>query len=341
MIKDKISKLVKGENLSADEMKFAIKEMMSGNADPASTAAFLTALAIKGETVDEVIAAVKVMRQLAISVPLSFKEPVVDSVGTGGEFSNLLNISTASCIVASAAGVKIAKYGNIASNSNSGSADVLAQAGVNLKLSGEKILEIIKECNFGFMYAPHFHSALKFVNPIRKSIAIRTIFNLLSPICNPSGVQYQVLGVYDKKWLRPLTEICSKLGSKHILAVSNEIGLDEFSVSHKNFVCELKKDGIYEFEVNPKDYGMNHSDNNLLSILNPKESLNLMLKIFKGEEKGIGLDMLALNTAAIFLVAEKTIYFKDGIELAKKTIESGAALKQLDKIVETSNKLTQ
>ena len=339
LMKTIIQKLARGENLTPEEMQFAIKAMLNAESSPAATAAFLTALMIKGETQEEICTAAKFVRLLSLNVSHSFDEPVVDITGTGSSHSNMFNISTASAIIASAAGIKIAKHGNIAINDSSGSADVLKLAGIKLELSAQAVLDSITECNFVFMYSPQFHSALKFVDPVRKSIGIKTIFNLIYPLCNPCGVKHQVLGVSNPKWVKPLAEVGTKLGYKHMLVVSSATGLDEISAVRISSVCEMKEDGLFEYTINPKDYGMNYESSQEIMVLNPQQSLDLILKIFKNEENGIGKDVLALNAAAIFLVAEKNIYFKDGIELAKKTIESGAALQQLDKIIATSKKL--
>lgn len=339
-MKHAIETLVAGKDLSGAEMQDVIQTIMTGQADLAAVGSFLTALTMKGETVEEVTAAVKVMRDLAKHVTLDEHEVLVDPVGTGGDGASLFNCSTASAIIASAAGVKIAKHGNIAASSSSGSADLLREAGVKLDLTPEQVSASISECNFGFMFAQAYHSAMRYVVPARKAIGIRTVFNVLGPLSNPAGVKYQVLGVFSKAWLRPMVEVAKALESKHIIAVHAQNGLDEFSVTAKNDVCELNEVGeVREYVVDPEEFGLKHDSDAPLKVANPSESLALIKAIFAGEGPAVGRDMLALNTAAIFMVSNKVGSWEEGISLAKEMMTSGKASAQLARIAEVSQRL--
>lgn len=336
-MKNAINRLVAGDDLSGDMMEVCIRQMMTGEVEAAQVAAFLTALAIKGETVEEITAAAKVMRELALQVVPTSDEVMVDPVGTGGDGACLFNCSTASAVVASAGGVKIAKHGNIAASSSSGSADLLRQAGVKLELSPTQVMQSIEKCGFGFMYAPSFHAAMRYVGPVRRAIGIRTIYNLLGPLSNPAGVKHQVLGVFSPKWLRPMVEVAKNLGAKRIIAVSAANGLDEFSVTSVNHVCELKSDGcIVEYVLDPEALGIRHESHDALVVKNAEESLSLIQSIFNDGKPSVGFDMLALNTAAIFMVADKVSSWEDAIYLAKLLMRDGQSAAQLEKIAYTS-----
>lgn len=339
-MKNAIGHLVAGKHLSGDVMEQCIRQMMSGEAEAVQVAAFLTALSIKGETVEEITAAAKVMRELALQVKPVRHEVMVDPVGTGGDGACLFNCSTASAVVASAGGVKIAKHGNIAASSSSGSADVLREAGVKLELKPEQVLKSIDECGFGFMYAPAFHAAMRHVAPVRRAVGIRTIYNLLGPLSNPANVKYQVLGVFSPQWLRAMVEVAKNLGAKRIIAVSADNRLDEFSVTCVNHVCELKADGrIEEYVLDPAQLGLKHDGHDALKVKNAAESLSLIKRIFTTAEPAVGFDMLALNAAAIFMVADRVSTWEDAVLLAKSVMKDGRAAAQLEKIANTSQHL--
>ena len=302
-MKAAIDLLVRGQDLPAELMREVMLSLMRGEADPAAVGAFLTALAIKGESVAEVTAAAQVMRALAKPADLG-GGVLVDPVGTGGDGASLFNVSTAAAIVASAGGVKIAKHGNVAASSASGSADVLRQAGVVVDLEPAQVKACIAETNFGFMFAQAYHHAMRHVVPVRRAIGIRTVFNVLGPLSNPAGVKHQLLGVFSKAWLRPMVEVAQALGAERVLAVHSRNGLDEFSVTHPNDVAELRADGeIVEFMLNPADFGMNHHDHSALQVTSAADSLALIRQVFADGTPAIGFDMLALNAAAILYVA--------------------------------------
>ena len=338
-MKAAIDLLVRGQDVPAPMMREVMLALMQGEADPAAVGAFLTALTIKGETVAEVTAAAQVMRELAKPADLG-GGVLVDPVGTGGDGASLFNVSTAAAIVASAGGVKIAKHGNVAASSASGSADVLRQAGVVVDLEPAQVKACIEETNFGFMFAQAYHHAMRHVVPVRRAIGIRTVFNVLGPLSNPAGVKHQMLGVFSKAWLRPMVEVTRALGGERVLTVHSHNGLDEFSVTHPSDVAELRADGeIVEYTVNPADFGMNYRDHSALQVKSAADSLALIEAVFARGEPGIGFDMLALNAAAIFYVAGTVAGFAEGVELARAIMRDGRATAQLQRIAACSQRL--
>lgn len=338
-MKAAIDLLVRGQDVPAPMMREVMLALMQGEADPAAVGAFLTALTIKGETVAEVTAAAQVMRELAKPADLG-GGVLVDPVGTGGDGASLFNVSTAAAIVASAGGVKIAKHGNVAASSASGSADVLRQAGVVVDLEPAQVKACIEETNFGFMFAQAYHHAMRHVVPVRRAIGIRTVFNVLGPLSNPAGVKHQMLGVFSKAWLRPMVEVAQALGAERVLTVHSRNGLDEFSVTHPSDVAELRADGeIVEYVVNPADFGMHYSDHGVLQVKSAADSLALIEAVFARGEPGIGFDMLALNAASIFYVAGTVAGFAEGVELARAIMRDGRATAQLQRIAACSQRL--
>ena len=338
-MKAAIDLLVRGQDVPAPMMREVMLALMQGEADPAAVGAFLTALTIKGETVAEVTAAAQVMHELAKPADLG-GGVLVDPVGTGGDGASLFNVSTAAAIVASAGGVKIAKHGNVAASSASGSADVLRQAGVVVDLEPAQVKACIEETNFGFMFAQAYHHAMRHVVPVRRAIGIRTVFNVLGPLSNPAGVKHQMLGVFSKAWLRPMVEVTRALGGERVLTVHSHNGLDEFSVTHPSDVAELRADGeIVEYTVNPADFGMNYRDHSALQVKSAADSLALIEAVFARGEPGIGFDMLALNAAAIFYVAGTGAGFAEGVELARAIMRDGRATAQLQRIAACSQRL--
>ena len=340
-MKAAIDLLVRGQDLPAELMREVMLSLMRGEADPAAVGAFLTALAIKGESVAEVTAAAQVMRALAKPADLG-GGVLVDPVGTGGDGASLFNVSTAAAIVAAAGGVKIAKHGNVAASSASGSADVLRQAGVVVDLEPAQVKACIAETNFGFMFAQAYHHAMRHVVPVRRAIGIRTVFNVLGPLSNPAGVKHQMLGVFSKAWLRPMVEVAQALRAQRVLAVHSRNGLDEFSVTHPNDVAELRADGeIVEFILTPADFGMNHHAHSALQVTSAADSLALIRQVFADGTPAIGFDMLALNAAAIFNVAGEVADFADGVARARAIMREGQATAQLERIAACSQRLKE
>ena len=334
MIKEAILKVVNGNDLNAKEAYGAMDEIMSGEASEVQMSAYLTALSMKGETIEEITASTKAMR--AHCVKLLNDEEVLEIVGTGGDGSNTFNISTTSSIVISAAGVPAAKHGNRSASSKCGAADVLEALGVNIYIEPEKSLKILKEINLCFLFAQNYHLAMKFVAGVRKELSIRTIFNILGPLTNPAGATMQVLGVYDESLVKPLCEVLKNVGVKSALSVYGQDGLDEISVSDKTSVCELRDGRLKCYEIDPEDFGMERCSKEDLVGGNPRENAEITLSILNGQ-KGPKRNAVVLNSAAALYVAGKADSIEGGVRLASEIIDSGRAKKQLEKFIEYTN----
>ena len=334
MIKEAILKVVNGNDLNAKEAYGAMDEIMSGEASEVQMSAYLTALSMKGETIEEITASTKAMR--AHCVKLLNDEEVLEIVGTGGDGSNTFNISTTSSIVISAAGVPVAKHGNRSASSKCGAADVLEALGVNIYIEPKKSLKILKEINLCFLFAQNYHLAMKFVAGVRKELSIRTIFNILGPLTNPAGATMHVLGVYDESLVKTLCEVLKNVGVKSALSVYGQDGLDEISVSDKTSVCELRDGRLKCYEIAPEDFGMGRCSKEDLVGGNPRENAEITLSILNGQ-KGPKRNAVVLNSAAALYVAGKADSIEDGVRLASEIIDSGRAKKQLEKFIEYTN----
>jgi len=322
-------------DLSRAEMTTVMRLIMTGEATPAQIGGFLVGLRMKGETVDEVAAAAGVMRDLAAPVHVD-QEHLVDIVGTGGDLSHTFNVSTASCFVLAAAGGRVAKHGNRSVSSSSGSADVLEAAGVRLDLSPEQVAQCINELGVGFMFAPMHHSAMKHAIGPRREMGVRTIFNVLGPLTNPAGAPNQLLGVYSDEWLEPLAEVLKQLGSRHVMVVHSEDGLDEISVSAPTRVAELK-DGIIEnYHIAPEDFGLQRSSLDALKVETAEQSLAMIRSVF-ANEPGPARDIIQMNAGAAIYVAGIADTLEAGIEKAGEVLAEGGAQARLDALVERSN----
>ncbi|MDO4435248.1 MAG: anthranilate phosphoribosyltransferase [Cardiobacteriaceae bacterium] len=340
-MKQAIEQLMRGQNLSPTLMQEAMEKLMSGAVHEAQIGAFLTALSMKGETVEEVLAAVQVMRQLA--EPVQLPEGIwVETVGTGGDGAHLFNISTASALLAVSAGAKVAKHGNVGASTATGSADVLRQAGVELQLSAQEVAQCMAETGFGFMFAQRYHQAMKHVVPSRKALGFRTIFNLLGPLANPAPVKRWVLGVFDEKWLMPYAEVVKALGAERALVVHAKDGLDEISVCAETDVVELLPDGtLTRYTLNPRDFGWDYQDKSALVVQNSAESLAMIEWLFKDAKHApaIAVDMLAINTAAVLRMADLVETWEQGIERAKLMMRGGRAWQVLQKVASVSQQV--
>jgi len=333
-IQQAIATVIEGQHLTAEEMQDVMQLIMTGEATPSQIGGFLVALRMKGETVVEIAAAAKVMRDLSLKVELSSLENVVDTCGTGGDGSKLFNISTAASFVVAAAGGKVAKHGNRSVSSKSGSADLLEQAGVNLALNAEQIQCCIKEIGLGFMFAQNHHSAMKYAIGPRKEMAVRTIFNLLGPLTNPAGTKRQVMGVFDKKWVRPMAEVLQRLGSEHVMIVHSEDGLDEISIAAPTYVAELKDGEIKEYKISPEDFKMEKQSLQPLQANDVEASLELVNTALAG--KGVtnpARDIVALNAGAAIYVAGIADDLVEGVAIAEDVIGSGLAGIKLTELV--------
>tara|TARA_A100001011_G_scaffold393934_1_gene485098 strand:+ start:4254 stop:5249 length:996 start_codon:yes stop_codon:yes gene_type:complete len=317
---DIVKKLKKGQNLSFDESKFIFTELMEGKYDENSVIEILEAFIKKGETKDEIAGGIFVLRNKADKVIAD--EDTIDTCGTGGDGQNSLNISTAAAIVLASMGVKVAKHGNKAVSSNCGSADVLESLKININLNPKEAEHNIKKFNFAFMFAPNYHSAMKHVGSARKKMRKKTIFNLIGPLSSPAQVKRQVIGVFDKKWMKPFAEALREIDVEHAYIVNSEDGMDEISPFAKTNVIELNNNKIFEFTIDPNTMGINLTNKNNLKGKNSSYNANKILEIFKGKNNEFS-EAVALNAAAGLIVSGKENDYKNAYLKAKKQLNSG------------------
>lgn len=333
-IKAAIAEVIEGRSLDTTQMVAVMRQIMTGEATDAQIAGFLVALRMKGETVEEIIGAATVMRELATGVSVSGGH-LVDIVGTGGDGSSIFNVSTASTFVVAAAGGQVAKHGNRSVSSKSGAADLLEAAGVRLDLSPEQVARCVDAVGVGFMFALNHHSAMKHAIGPRKELATRTIFNLLGPITNPAGVPNQLLGVYSREWVRPIAEVLRELGSEHVLVVHSADGLDEISIASETWVAELKDGQITEYTITPEQFGIERGELASLKVADAQESLVLIKSLLKGDE-GPASDIVALNAGAAIYAANIASSLEQGVSIAQDVLASGTASEKLKELVEVS-----
>lgn len=335
MIKEAINILINGEDLSYEMCKDVVDEIMSGEASDDLIASFLTAMTCKGETIDEITGAAEGMRAHELVLPKS--NDALEIVGTGGDKSNSINISTIASIIVSSAGYKVAKHGNRAASSKSGTADCFEALGVKLDISPERSKEILDEIGLCFLFAQKYHGAMKYVGPVRKNLGIRTIFNILGPLANPASCSKQLLGVFSKELVEPMARVLYKLGINDAMVVYGEDGLDEISMSAPTYVCE-QRNGKYEtYTINPEDYGFTLCRKDDIVGGTPQENADYAKQILSGV-KGPKADAVIINAGAAIHVADPSKSIAEGIEIAKKQIENGKAIEQLKKFVELTNK---
>ncbi len=333
MFKDVLNQLLNRQDLNHDQMLAIMQQVMGGELTPAQIAAFLIALRMKGETVDEIAAAATVMRALSTKVDVHNTANLVDTCGTGGDGIQTFNVSTASAFIVAAAGAKVAKHGGRSVSSTCGSADVLEVLGVNVNQTPEQVGKSVDEIGIGFMFAPNHHSAMKHAAPVRRELGVRTLFNLLGPLTNPANAKRQVMGVFDKALTGKLAHVLQKLGSEHVLVVHGADGMDEISFTGDTFVAELKDGKISEFVLNPKQFGMNIHSFKEIQVQNAEESKTMILDVFNGKQ-GAARDIVLLNAGAAIYVAGLESNIHKGIEHAAKTIDNGAAKQKLAQLVE-------
>jgi len=313
-----------------------MNSIMTGQTTDAQIGAFLVGLSMKGETIEEITASAKVMRSLATPVEIKSDKYLVDTCGTGGDGLGLFNISTASAFVVAAAGGKVAKHGNRSISSKSGSADVLESAGVNLNLSPSRISECIAKIGVGFMFAPAHHSAMKHAIGPRKELAVRTIFNVLGPLTNPAKAPNQVMGVYDKNLIEPIANVLKELGSRHVMVVHSDDGLDEFSIADKTYVAELKDGNVSTYSVHPEDFGLTLGNLKDIRADNADASLALITEAFSGRN-GTAKNIISLNAGAAIYVSGLTKSLQSGIDRANQVLSDGSSQKKLDEYIQISN----
>ena len=322
-------------NLDADEMTAVMRTIMTGEATPAQIGGFLIGLRMKGETVDEIAAAARVMRELATGVQVTGSN-VVDIVGTGGDATNTFNVSTACTFVVAAAGGTVAKHGNRSVSSKSGSADLLEAAGVNLDLTPEQVAQCINDIGVGFMFAPKHHSAMKYAIGPRKEMGVRTIFNVLGPLTNPAGAPNQLLGVFSSELVEPLAEVLNKLGSNHVLVVNAEDGMDEISVGAPTHVAELKEGQVSTYTITPEQFGVERADIRQLVVNSAAESLAIIKGVLENQP-GPARDIVMLNAGAAIYAAGLADTLDAGIRKADTEITTGKAKEKLDALVKLSS----
>ena len=336
MIGEAIIKLSKKEDIGYEMAKTVMNEIMSGEATDVQKSAYLTALSMKGETIGEITGSAEEMRNHAL--PVNYGMDVLEIVGTGGDGSNSFNISTTASLIISAAGVPVAKHGNRAASSKSGAADCLESLGVNISVEPEKAVELLKEVGICFLFAQKYHTAMKYVGPIRKELGIRTIFNILGPLTNPARATMQVMGVFDESLLKPMAQVLSNLGVRKGMVVYGQERLDEISICGPTNVCAFNNGQFKAFTIFPEEIGLKRGKQGDLLGGTPQENAAITKAILTGEERGAKRDAAVINAAAALFVAGKTTSLKEAVKLAEETIDSGKALKQLERFIEVSNR---
>ena len=338
MIKEAIVKIVDTQDLTYDEAYSVMNEIMSGETSPTQNAAFLAALSTKStkaETIDEIAGCAAAMRDHALKVPHDMD--VLEIVGTGGDNAHSFNISTTSALVIAASGVKVAKHGNRAASSLCGTADCLEALGVNLDLSPEKCVELLKKIGICFFFAQKYHTSMKYVGPIRKELGIRTVFNILGPLTNPASPNMQLLGVYDASLVEPLARVLTSLGVKSGMVVYGTDKLDEISASAPTLVCEFRDGNYKTYAITPEQFGFTSCKKEDLVGGTPTENAAITLGILKGGDKGPKRNAVLLNAGAALYIAGKADSFENGIKLAGELIDNGAALAKLEEFIKESN----
>ncbi|MDI6728528.1 MAG: anthranilate phosphoribosyltransferase [Thermodesulfovibrionales bacterium] len=336
MIKEAINLIIQNISLSESEMAECMTEIMEGRATDSQIGAFLTALRIKGETIEEITAAARIMREKATKI--NAPEGVIDTCGTGGDMSGTFNISTTTAIVVAASGIPVAKHGNRSVSSQSGSADVLEALGVNIELPPEKVEKCLFETNFGFLFAPLFHPAMKFAIGPRREIGIRTIFNILGPLTNPANAKRQILGVFADRLTEPLASVLGNLGAVDAMVVHGEDGLDEITVCDGTRVSRYKDGKVETFYITPEDFGFKKADCKELTGGSKNENAGITISILNGE-KGPKRNIVLMNSAAAIVVAGLAQDFKTAREIAEESIDSKKALQKLEEIKNVTNSL--
>ena len=322
-----LKQLMAGQDLAADDMQAVMQQIMTGECTDAQIGGFLVALAMKGETVEEITAAAKVMRGLSSAVTLDAPN-LVDTCGTGGDGASIFNVSTASALVAAAAGAQVAKHGNRSVSSSTGSADLLEHAGVVLGLTPDQVAQCVEQVGVGFMFAPAHHGAMKYAIGPRKEMAVRTVFNLLGPLTNPAAAPNQVLGVFSPDWVEPMAHVLKALGSRHVMVVHSDDGLDEISIAAKTQVAELKDGVVTTWTLDPTDYGVTLGSLEGLSVPDVAGSHRLVMNALTGVA-GPESDIVALNAGAAIYVAGLTSDLASGVDRARQVMQSGEAAQKL------------
>lgn len=336
MIKEAIIKLSKKENLIYTEAEEVMNEIMEGKASDVQKSAYLTALSMKGETIDEITASAAGMR--AHCIKLLHDMDVLEIVGTGGDGANSFNISTTSSLVIAAAGIPVAKHGNRAASSKSGAADVLEALGVKIDVAPERSTQLLKDIQICFLFAQNYHIAMKYVGPIRKELGIRTVFNILGPLSNPAGANMELMGVYDQSLVEPLAQVMANLGVVRGMVVYGQDKLDEISMCAATSVCEIKDGKFISYEITPEQFGYERCEKGALTGGTPEENAKITMEILSGADKGPKRQSVCLNAGAAIYIAGKADTIEAGIRKAEQIIDEGLALKKLEQFREESQK---
>ncbi|MBM7062210.1 anthranilate phosphoribosyltransferase [Pseudomonas sp. UL073] len=334
-IKAALGRIANQLDLTHEEMQAVMRQIMTGQCSDAQIGAFLMGMRMKSETIEEIAGAVAVMRELASQVELPSLDHVVDVVGTGGDGANIFNVSSASAFVVAAAGGKVAKHGNRAVSSKSGSADLLEAAGIYLDLSPAQVARCVETVGVGFMFAQVHHKAMRYAAGPRRELGLRTLFNMLGPLTNPAGVKHQVVGVFTQELCRPLAEVLKRLGSRHVLVVHSRDGLDEFSLAAPTHVAELKDGEISEYELRPEDVGLHSQTLMGLEVDSPQASLALIRDALgrrKTEEGRKAADLIALNAGTALYAADLATSLHEGVQLAQDALYTGLAREKMDEL---------
>ena len=331
-----LTRLIEQREIFYDEMLSLMRQIMSGEVTQAQIAGILVGLRVKKETIGEISAAAQVMREFAAKVPVTNRNHLVDTCGTGGDAAHTFNISTASALVAAAAGARVAKHGGRSVSSTCGSADVLEALGVNLSLTPEQVGQCIGQIGIGFMFAPNFHGAMKYAAPVRRELGVRTIFNVLGPLTNPAGADNQVMGVFHQDLVGIQARVMQRLGSRHVLVVHGADGMDEISISDGTYIAELKDSNVSEYTVHPDLFGLTTAPLNMLRVANIGEAQEKLMSVLNNEV-GAARDIVQLNAGAAIYVAGLARTLEEGVANADQVISSGAAKSKLDQLIAVSN----
>ncbi len=336
MIKEAITKLSKKEDLTYQEAEEVMNEIMEGKATDVQMSSYLTALSLKGETIDEITASAAGMRSHCIK--LLHDMDVLEIVGTGGDGANSFNISTTSALVIASGGVPVAKHGNRAASSKSGAADVLEALGVKITLTPEQSARLLKEIQICFLFAQNYHIAMKYVAPIRKELGIRTVFNILGPLSNPAGANMELMGVYEEALVEPLAQVMAKLGVVRGMVVYGQDKLDEISMSAPTTICEIRDGWFQSYEITPEQFGYERCKKEELGGGTPQENAAITRSILNGTERGAKRCAVCLNAGAAFYITGRTKTMEEGVRMAEKLIDEGEAFKKLEQFIKESNR---
>ena len=333
-----LARIIDRGEIQHDEMVSLMRQIMRGEVSPVMISAIVIGLRVKRESIGEISAAAEVMRELATRVEIENRQNLVDTCGTGGDSSHTFNISTAAAFVAAAAGARVAKHGGRSVSSKSGSADVLESLGVNLNQTPQQVAQGISQIGVGFMFAPNYHSAMKYAAPVRRELGVRTLFNILGPLTNPAGAENQVIGVFHAELVGIVARVLQQLGSRHVMVVNGEDGLDEITIAGKTRIGELKNGEVSEYTIRPEDFGMKVSAIETIQVENSEQSRAVLQSVLDNQP-GPALDIVLLNAGAAIYVSGVAGTLQEGVKMARAAVESGAAKEKLRQLVEITHQV--